>query len=260
VTQPNSITGVIPPYAGGSAKVGTAMAPIDQQGNFSVPVRPSPATQTIVLTPPLGAPYLPLSLSVVLAPGAKNITAQIAGALTVVGAHIGIPGSLLLGTDVSGNAVPGTGDGSGTVTSVTFTGNGIVDSSTPSSAVTGSGTALATALVQTANLLLAGPTTGSAAKPTFRALVDADFPNTLAPVVSGANLTSLPGAAIVSGLAVPGTIYSVAGTPLPTPSSGLKGARAVVSDATTPVWMVAYAGSGAVTCPVFCDGTTWFTA
>lgn len=45
---------------------------------------------------------------------------------------------------------------------------------------------------QTANLFFAGPASGSAAAPTFRALVNADFPNTLAPTFSGANLTNLP--------------------------------------------------------------------
>lgn len=66
--------------------------------------------------------------------------------------------------------------GSGTVTSVTFTGDGILDSSTPSTAVTTSGTVTATPLVQSANAILAGPTTGAAANPTFRALVIADIP------------------------------------------------------------------------------------
>jgi hypothetical protein len=69
----------------------------------------------------------------------------------------------------------GTG-GSGTVTSVSFTGDGVVDSSTPSSAVTSSGTVTATALTQSANTVLAGPSSGSAATPTFRALASADIP------------------------------------------------------------------------------------
>jgi len=67
--------------------------------------------------------------------------------------------------------------GTGTVTSVTFTGDGILDSSTPSTAVTTSGTVTATPLTQTANTVLAGPSTGSAATPTFRALVAADIPS-----------------------------------------------------------------------------------
>lgn len=66
--------------------------------------------------------------------------------------------------------------GSGTVTSVTFTGDGVVLSSTPSSAVTSSGTLPATLNTQSANLVFSGPTSGSVATPTFRALVAADIP------------------------------------------------------------------------------------
>lgn len=56
------------------------------------------------------------------------------------------------------------------------------------------------------------------------------------------------------------TIYSAAGTPLPAASVALKGARATVSDATTPTFLATYASGGAVICPVFCDGTNWLTA
>lgn len=68
------------------------------------------------------------------------------------------------------------GGGSGTVTSVTFTGDGILDSATPSTAVTTSGSVVATPINQSANTILAGPTTGSAAAPSFRAIVPADLP------------------------------------------------------------------------------------
>jgi hypothetical protein len=67
--------------------------------------------------------------------------------------------------------------GSGTVTSVTFTGDGTVLSSTPSSAVTTSGTLTAALKTQTANTVLAGPTSGGAVNPTFRALVAGDIPS-----------------------------------------------------------------------------------
>ena len=90
--------------------------------------------------------------------------------------------------------VPGSGGGggSGTVTSVTFTGDGIVDSSTPSTAVTTSGTVTATPLTQSANRFLAGPTTGSAANPTFRALVSADIPNNAASTTGSAAKWTTP--------------------------------------------------------------------
>lgn len=71
------------------------------------------------------------------------------------------------GTDWVSSAAAG---GSGTVTSVTFTGDGVVDSSTPSSAVTTSGTVTATIKTQSATTALMGPQSGnSAAAPTFRA-------------------------------------------------------------------------------------------
>lgn len=65
----------------------------------------------------------------------------------------------------------------GTVTSVTFTGDGTVLSSTPSSAVTSSGTLTASLKNQTANTVLAGPTSGGSAASTFRSLVAADLPS-----------------------------------------------------------------------------------
>jgi hypothetical protein len=63
-----------------------------------------------------------------------------------------------------------TGTASGNVTSVTFTGDGTVLSSTPSSAVTSSGTLTASLNTQTARTFLTGPLSGSAAAPTFKAL------------------------------------------------------------------------------------------
>lgn len=57
------------------------------------------------------------------------------------------------------------------VTSVTFTGDGTVLSSTPSSAVTTTGTVTAALATQSARYFLSGPQSGSAATPTFKALV-----------------------------------------------------------------------------------------
>lgn len=78
--------------------------------------------------------------------------------------------------------------GVGTVTSVA-----LADGSTTAlynvtgSPVTGSGTLTFTLKTQTANFVLAGPTTGSAAQPAFRALVAADIPTiSLTSGVSGA--------------------------------------------------------------------------
>ena len=66
--------------------------------------------------------------------------------------------------------------GTGTVTSVTFTGDGTVLSSTPSSAVTTTGTVTAALATQAKNVVLSGPASGSNAAPTFRAIVNADLP------------------------------------------------------------------------------------
>jgi hypothetical protein len=80
----------------------------------------------------------------------------------------------------SGNWLAQTISGTGTVTSVAATGDGtIFNSSITGSPITGSGTLnFNTALLtQSANEVLAGPTSGSAAKPTFRALVAADLPS-----------------------------------------------------------------------------------
>lgn len=54
-------------------------------------------------------------------------------------------------------------------------------------------------------------------------------------------------------------IYSAAGTPLPTCNSGLEGARASVSDATSPTFLGTYTSGGAVHAPVYCNGTNWVT-
>lgn len=65
--------------------------------------------------------------------------------------------------------------GTGTVTSVAISGPSIISwSGTP---VTSTGTLTGTLANQSANLVLAGPTSGGAAAPTFRSLVAADIPS-----------------------------------------------------------------------------------
>jgi len=66
--------------------------------------------------------------------------------------------------------------GTGTVTNVTFTGDGIFDSSTPSSAVTGTGTVTATPIAQSGNCVFGSPANGSSGNPSCRSLVTADQP------------------------------------------------------------------------------------
>ena len=91
------------------------------------------------------------------------------------------------GLSFSGTTLIATGSG-GSVSSVTFTGDGTVLSSTPSSAVTTTGTLSATLNAQTKNTVLAGPTLGSNAAPTFRSLIASDMP-----AFTGGNVTSSAG-------------------------------------------------------------------
>jgi hypothetical protein len=89
----------------------------------------------------------------------------------------GTTGQFLKMLDNSGTIGFGSGGGgSGTVTSVTFTGDGTVLSSTPSSAVTTSGTVTGSLIAQTPKTFLAGPISGSNANPTFRAIKVSDLP------------------------------------------------------------------------------------
>ena len=119
------------------------------------------------------------------------------------------------------------GGGSGTVTSVTFTGDGTVLSSTPSSAVTTSGTVAGSLASQSANLVLAGPATGSAAAPTFRSLVSADLPSGLGTVTSvtftgdGTVLSATPSSAVTTSGTVAGSLATqTANLVLAGPTSG----------------------------------------
>lgn len=84
----------------------------------------------------------------------------------------------------------GGGGGAGTVTSVALTLPNIF--SVTGSPVTTSGTLAASLATQTANTVFAGPTTGSAAAPTFRALVAADLPDlsgVYQPLITDGSLT-----------------------------------------------------------------------
>lgn len=104
-------------------------------------------------------------------------------------------------------AAPGGGGGSGTVTSVGLSLPAIF--SVSGSPVTTTGTLTATLATQTANFVWAGPTTGAAAAPTFRALVTADLPSgTTQTIASGT--AALGTTAIASGAAA--TVVTVAAT------------------------------------------------
>jgi hypothetical protein len=80
-------------------------------------------------------------------------------------------------------AAPPGGGGSGTVTSVGLSLPNLF--SVSGSPVTASGTLTASLTTQSANLVWAGPTTGAAVAPTFRALVAGDIPTIASSQVSG---------------------------------------------------------------------------
>jgi hypothetical protein len=107
-------------------------------------------------------------------------------------------GNYPLGITANGNVTGCTAatGGGGTVTSVTFTGDGTLLSATASAAVTSSGTLTAALKTQTKNTALMGPASGSATNPTFRTITAADlptqplnywFPGTVLPPTNGSN-------------------------------------------------------------------------
>ena len=137
------------------------------------------------------------------------------------------------------------------------------------SPVTTSGTLTVAKATQTENLVYAGPATGSPAAPTFRALAAADLPvattsalGAVKPDGTTIGITAGVIKAIPSVPVAPATLYSAAGTPLPAASDALKGATAIVSDATLPTYGAAYTSGGAVIARVLCTGLSggWVTA
>jgi hypothetical protein len=98
----------------------------------------------------------------------------------------------------------GTG-GTGTVTSVTFTGDGTVLTSTPSSAVTSSGT-LAAALANASAHTILGNHTGSSAAPTYGAVdVSTAEVTGVLPKVNGGNGTATPSLTAGTNVSLSGT-------------------------------------------------------
>src|SRR5208337_3130971 len=86
------------------------------------------------------------------------------------------PSEITLGSGLSFSSTTLVGH-TGTVTSVSWTGDGTMFTAIADTPVTTSGTLTPASLIaQAKNTLLAGPTTGSNAAPTFRALGNADMP------------------------------------------------------------------------------------
>lgn len=102
-----------------------------------------------------------------------------------------------IGASANTTGVNGTSNSSGvatgSVTSVAMTGDGRVFNATVSgSPITGAGTLAPALLSQSAHTVLAGPSSGAAAQPSFRTLADTEIAATIAgaiPYNSGGNLT-----------------------------------------------------------------------
>lgn len=128
------------------------------------------ATQNFATPPAIGG----------TTPAAGSFTTLTAtGSVTLSGLGAGTQVSCL-GLTSANVVVPltgqcGTGSGSGTVTSVGLALPNIF--SVTGTPVTTTGTLTGTLATQAANALFAGPTSGSAAAPTFRAMVSADIPS-----------------------------------------------------------------------------------
>lgn len=117
------------------------------------------------------------------------------------------------------------GGGSGSVTSVALTMPS--EFSVSGSPVSSSGTLAVSKANQNANIVYAGPSSGSAAAPAFRALVAADFPGGVGTVTSTALTVAVPAflTQSVSGSPVTtsGTLAITLGTATQTANTGLFG-------------------------------------
>lgn len=133
------------------------------------------ATQSANLVfagPGTGVAAAPTFRALVVAdiPDLSGVYQPLNAKLTAIAALANAAGSLTNnGAGVFSYVVPTTG----TVTSVAMTVPSFL--SVAGSPITGSGTLAVTLATETANFVFAGPTTGAAATPTFRALVAADF-------------------------------------------------------------------------------------
>lgn len=173
--------------------------------------------------------------------GAGLVTISPAGAQTIDGAasialtqHQGV----VIGVGIDGNWYTQRGMGLTAATAVTSVGLALPASlfSVTGSPVTTTGTLTGALVTQTANFIWAGPTTGAAATPTFRALVTADLPNygTAATYGSASTVpvitTDAKGRVTATTAAiVPGSIGSVAASSLVGNATGAPAAATAIS-------------------------------
>lgn len=190
-----------------SGVTATAQA-FDGSANITIPVTAVPAT---LLTGTIAAASMPAltgdvtttagSVATTIAAGAVTLAKQANfAASSLMGNPTGTsaaPSAITLGAGLafSGTTLTATASG-GTVTSVAMTVP--ADFSVSGSPITASGTLAVTENTQSANTVKAGPSSGTAAAPTYRALVTADLPSgTTQTIASGT--AALGTTAIASG-------------------------------------------------------------
>jgi hypothetical protein len=190
VTVNDALTAGSCTSGGGSAislcrNSGSAWVPLGGAGSLTSITFSSPLTGgAIVGSGTVGCPTCVISsgtltanLPVLSVGGQSVITGTLTGNTMQLATWTGATTSArCVDTDSSGNLKVISAD-CGTVVSVTFTGDGTVLSSTPSSAVTGTGTLTAALATATAHTVL-GNFTGSTAAPTYGSLTTAMLPFT----------------------------------------------------------------------------------
>ena len=162
-----------------------------------------------------------------------------------------------LGTPISRAAPSGGGGGGCSGTCVTSIGiSAPAEINVAGSPVTSSGIIALTWNAQTKNFVLAGPTSGSNATPTFRALVGADLPVPGASSLGGVDSLSRAAHTFLTAINTDGTVSQAAivGSDLPNPSAttlgGIQSAAAVSHQ-----WIASISTSGvpALSQPAFTD-------
>lgn len=119
------------------------------------------------------------------------------------------PSGFVADVDSSGRLLTtGSGGGGGTVSSVTFTGDGVSTSVTPSAPVTTTGTLTAVPATQTGNVFIASPANGSSGLLSARAITPADLAGV--GIVSAPSYATLPWG--TGGFASPSAVGVMDGT------------------------------------------------
>jgi hypothetical protein len=199
------------------AEFSVSGSPVTSSGTFGVTKATQPANE-IYAGPTSGSAAAPTFRALVAADGPAMVgdsgSGGTAGLVPAPPAGSAAAGKYLK-ADGTFAVPPGTG-GSGTVTSVALTVPG--EFSVSGSPVTGAGTLAISKQNQNANLVYAGPSSGGAAAPTFRALVPADGPAMVGDSGSGGAAGLVPAPA--AGTAAAGKYLRADGTFAVPPGTG----------------------------------------